>query len=183
MQDVALKLTCRGKPWGYGGIVTGRGQATPTLLPNLQRNRPPPMSSEQIPVSPAARIGDEQDDGTHQIAADLAFHRLVISNVVFYGAPKSPDRHWVLVDAGVFGSAGAILRAARSRYGKESRPAAIILTHGHFHHAGALEELAQEWDVPVYAHLLELPYLNGTASYPAPDPTVGGGLMLMLSRF
>jgi glyoxylase-like metal-dependent hydrolase (beta-lactamase superfamily II) len=33
------------------------------------------------------------------------------------------------------------------------------------------------WDVPVYAHTLELPYLTGRASYPPPDPTAGGGAM------
>ena len=43
--------------------------------------------------------------------------------------------------------------------------------------------LAEQWDVPIYAHELEAPYLNGTASYPPPDPTVGGGLMSLLSRF
>jgi glyoxylase-like metal-dependent hydrolase (beta-lactamase superfamily II) len=31
------------------------------------------------------------------------------------------------------------------------------------------------WDVPVYAHTAELPYLTGGADYPPPDPTVGGG--------
>ncbi len=44
-----------------------------------------------------------------------------------------------------------------------------------------LEDLASEWDVPVYAHPLEHPYLDGTASYPPPDPSVGGGLMLLTS--
>ncbi len=57
------------------------------------------------------------------------------------------------------------------------------MTHGHFDHAGTLEELAEMWDVPVYAHELELPYLNGTAAYPEPDPSVGGGLMSVFSRF
>lgn len=37
------------------------------------------------------------------------------------------------------------------------------------------------WDVPVYAHPDEHPYLDGTASYPPPDPWVGGGLMALLS--
>jgi glyoxylase-like metal-dependent hydrolase (beta-lactamase superfamily II) len=35
--------------------------------------------------------------------------------------------------------------------------------------------------VPAYAHLLEHPYLNGTASYPPADPSVGGGMMALLS--
>lgn len=71
--------------------------------------------------------------------------------------------------------------AAAERFGRNARPAAIIQTHGHFDHVGALEELAADWNVPVYAHPLELPYLNGQAAYPAPDPTVGGGLMAAIS--
>jgi glyoxylase-like metal-dependent hydrolase (beta-lactamase superfamily II) len=35
--------------------------------------------------------------------------------------------------------------------------------------------------VPVYAHLLERPYLDGSASYPPPDPLVGGGAVPFLS--
>jgi glyoxylase-like metal-dependent hydrolase (beta-lactamase superfamily II) len=79
------------------------------------------------------------------------------------------------------GSAARIRAAAVKRFGEGSRPSVIILTHGHFDHVGALEELADEWDVPVYAHALELPYITGRQSYPAPDPTVGGGAMAVLS--
>jgi glyoxylase-like metal-dependent hydrolase (beta-lactamase superfamily II) len=57
------------------------------------------------------------------------------------------------------------------------------MTHGHFDHVGALEELAARWDATIYAHELERPYLDGRASYPPADPTVGGGLMSALSRF
>jgi glyoxylase-like metal-dependent hydrolase (beta-lactamase superfamily II) len=87
----------------------------------------------------------------------------------------------VLVDAGVFGTKGLITGAAEERFGKEARPSAIVLTHGHFDHVGALEDLASAWDVPVYAHRLEFPFLNGEASYPPADPGVGGGLMSRLS--
>jgi glyoxylase-like metal-dependent hydrolase (beta-lactamase superfamily II) len=48
---------------------------------------------------------------------------------------------------------------------------------------GALEDLAEKWDVPVYAHEMELPYLDGRSSYPPPDPTVGGGMLAVLSPF
>jgi glyoxylase-like metal-dependent hydrolase (beta-lactamase superfamily II) len=72
---------------------------------------------------------------------------------------------------------------AKNLFGEESKPAAIILTHGHFDHVGALESLLEEWNVPVYAHEMELPYLTGKSEYPPADPTVGGGLMSTMSCF
>ena len=39
----------------------------------------------------------------------------------------------------------------------------------------------ESWDVPIYAHLLELPYLTGRSAYAPPDPTVGGGVVSTLS--
>jgi glyoxylase-like metal-dependent hydrolase (beta-lactamase superfamily II) len=39
----------------------------------------------------------------------------------------------------------------------------------------------EEWDVPVYAHVLELPYLTGKEDYPPGDPTVDSGLVAKLS--
>ncbi|GHA78234.1 MBL fold metallo-hydrolase [Pontibacter akesuensis] len=93
----------------------------------------------------------------------------------------NPDGSWVLVDTGVPGSADKIKAAADALLGEGNRPRAIILTHGHFDHVGAVKELAREWNVPVYAHPMELPYLTGMSSYPPPDPTVGGGGMAYLS--
>ncbi len=116
-----------------------------------------------------------------QVAPDLVSKRLAIVNIVFFGVPGAPDGHWVLIDTGIAGTAGVIVRAARQRFGRDSRPAAIILTHGHFDHVGALETLAERWDVPIYAHVLEEAFLDGASSYPPPDPTVGGGLMATLS--
>jgi hypothetical protein len=48
-------------------------------------------------------------------------------------------------------------------------------------HAGAAQALAEKWDVPVYAHRLEFPYLTGDKEYPAPDWKAGGGLMPLMS--
>jgi len=88
---------------------------------------------------------------------------------------------WVLVDTGLKTSAGKIHKVAEHLFWPDSKPAAIILTHAHFDHVGSLRKLADEWDVPIYAHSLERPYLTGVSSYPPPDPTVGGGLMSLLS--
>jgi glyoxylase-like metal-dependent hydrolase (beta-lactamase superfamily II) len=88
---------------------------------------------------------------------------------------------WILVDAGLKWSAPGIKEMAEYLFDKESKPTAIILTHGHFDHVGSVEKLADEWDVPVYAHHLEIPYLTGQSDYPPPDPTVGGGLMATMS--
>jgi glyoxylase-like metal-dependent hydrolase (beta-lactamase superfamily II) len=94
---------------------------------------------------------------------------------------ENPDKSWVLIDAGLYGSADRIRKAAEDKFGKGNPPKAILLTHGHFDHVGALQTLADIWQVPVYAHPLELPYLTGLSSYPPPDSSVGGGGMAYLS--
>lgn len=135
----------------------------------------------QLPLGPENRADESGAirNGMHLVTADLCYKRLTLVNVVFWGMPGTPD--WVLIDAGIPGHAGAILTAAERRFGPRARPRAILMTHGHFDHAGSLEALAELWDVPIYAHPLEHPYLNGEAAYPPPDPTVGGGMLASLS--
>lgn len=123
----------------------------------------------------------ERAEGPIPVLHDLVYIRTVMVNVYLIGSPRAGDREWVLVDAGMSGSAEQIARAAEIRFGVGSRPAAIILTHGHFDHVGALDILASRWEVPIYAHPMELPYLTGRSSYAPPDPSVGGGIISALS--
>lgn len=135
--------------------------------------------TQQIPLARASIVGTDGPHATHRVAADIAYQRLAIVNVAFVGLPGSSD--WVLVDAGLPGTRGEIRKAAEAMFGAGARPRAIVLTHGHFDHVGVLEDLAREWDVPVHAHRLEAPYLDGRAAYPPPDPGVGGGLLALSS--
>jgi len=138
--------------------------------------------AQQVLLDSAAVAGHAADHGrTTEVAADLAYRRLLLVNVVFVGRPGAGDRGWVLIDTGVAGTGPLIVSAAAERFGSGARPAAIILTHGHFDHVGTLKDLAERWEAPVFAHRLERPYLDGRAAYPPPDPTVGGGLMSLLS--
>ena len=127
--------------------------------------------------------GRPDHGGLCLVLADLAYFRNTLVNVYFAGWPGAGDREWVLVDTGLPGSAARIASLAAERFSAGARPSAIILTHGHFDHVGAVQELADKWDAPVYAHPLEHPYLNGRSAYPPPDPTVGGGAMAAMSRF
>lgn len=117
----------------------------------------------------------------YAVAKDVHCFPVQIVNVCFIGGQTASD-DWVLVDAGMPGSEKRILREVKNRFREAKPPKAIILTHGHFDHVGALVQLAEKWDVPVYAHKEELAYLTGEAHYPEPDPTVEGGLVAKMSK-
>jgi glyoxylase-like metal-dependent hydrolase (beta-lactamase superfamily II) len=123
----------------------------------------------------------DKKDNLYAVADGVTGQKIVFVNVYYAKGSDGPGGSWVLVDAGLYGSANRIKQVAENKFGKDARPAAILLTHGHFDHVGALKELAEYWNVPVYAHPLEIPYLTGQSSYPPPDPAVGGGAMAYLS--
>jgi glyoxylase-like metal-dependent hydrolase (beta-lactamase superfamily II) len=115
---------------------------------------------------------------SEMIAAQLVRVPTGIANCYIVGTPE----RWVLIDAGTQGNASNIRQAVAEHFGSEATPAAIVFTHGHFDHAGSARELAEAWDVEIFAHRLEIPFLNGNSKYPPPDPTVGG-FMSQVIRF
>ena len=127
-------------------------------------------------MTEALELPDDAVVPLDHIAEDVRGLRIVFVNVFAIGNLAG----WVLIDAGLPGSAGRIRSWARGHFGI-APPRAIVLTHAHFDHVGALPALLEEWDVPVYAHQLELPHVHGELSYPPPDPSVGGGLMARMS--
>ena len=74
-----------------------------------------------------------------------------MANVYFLGEKNGP---WVSYGYRRAGGAWRIKQAAMETFGQG--PECIVLTHGHFDHVGGLPQLAQEWNMPVYAHTLRL---------------------------
>ena len=130
---------------------------------NLERN-----SSNELKESDLSKV------------ADGVFH----TKILFVGAyfVKTQDS-WVLIDTGLPKSEGKSRRAAENHFGAGTKPSAIILTHGHFDHAGAALELAKLWNVLIYAHRLEMPYLTGKSDYPPQDSSMGGAIAQMARFF
>jgi glyoxylase-like metal-dependent hydrolase (beta-lactamase superfamily II) len=113
-----------------------------------------------------------------EIAPGVAVIPTLIANAYLVGDRAS----WVLVDSCTPGNTGRIQRAVKQRFGSGSRPEAILLTHGHFDHAGSAGPLADYWGVDIYAHELELPYLTGKAHYP-PFDLSSPGFFTRIARF
>lgn len=69
-----------------------------------------------------------------------------------------------LVDAGLSGMAKTILAFIdRLNAGPLKR---ILLTHGHSDHVGAIPRILQKTPVPVLAHRIEIPFMEGDLPYP-----------------
>jgi glyoxylase-like metal-dependent hydrolase (beta-lactamase superfamily II) len=134
----------------------------------------------QVEVSADSVIPTDEKYKSNKVTDNIFYLRLALVNVVFVGFEPG---HWVLIDCGIKGSAESIIAAAEERFGRGVEPRAIILTHGHFDHVGALKSLLNKWDCYVYAHKDEVPFLIGKESYMPPDPCVGGGLMATLAGF
>lgn len=83
------------------------------------------------------------------------------------------DAGWTMVDTGSPRDAQTVARAALALTGGVP-PERIVLTHGHYDHAGSLRTLFDRWSVPILAHQVEAPFLEGKASYDATRPAWWG---------
>jgi glyoxylase-like metal-dependent hydrolase (beta-lactamase superfamily II) len=115
-----------------------------------------------------------------EFAEGVSYVTTLLSNLYFI---DNDDGSWALLDAGLPGIAARIRAAAQQRYGADSAPKTIILSHGHFDHVGSVQELADYWDIPIFAHRLEMPYLTGRSSYPPGDPVSSSGSLGFIYRF
>ena len=116
-----------------------------------------------------------------EVTPDILVMNFTVVTACLVGNPDNNSNKWVLVDTGLENSADYILESVKNRFGKDSRPEAIILTHGHFDHVGSVIKLSELWDVPVYIHSLEMPYITGKKDYPVADPTVDKGMVAKMS--
>jgi glyoxylase-like metal-dependent hydrolase (beta-lactamase superfamily II) len=122
------------------------------------------------------KIPPEQIAPMDAVAEGIHGLRIVFVNVF---AVTDADGSWTLIDAGMPFSEGAIHSWAEKQFRRA--PRGIVLTHGHFDHVSSARHLADRWNVPVWAHPLEFPYLTGQEKYPPPNAQAGGGLMSLLS--
>ena len=123
----------------------------------------------------------ETSVGAHSWLVASGVYRLKDIFVNVYLIQNTEATGWVMVDTGLKSTGAKIKNLVSELFGKASVPKAIVMTHGHFDHRGSLLQLAEEWNVPVYCHHKEIPYLTGKASYPPADPSVGGGAMALMS--
>jgi glyoxylase-like metal-dependent hydrolase (beta-lactamase superfamily II) len=123
-------------------------------------------------------INNDEVVSRDNIAPGVCGLRIMLVNVYAIFFPEG----WLLVDAGLPMSHSQLYRWGESKFPRK-KPLALLLTHGHFDHVGSLPNLFEFWDVPVFAHEAEFPYLQGKSKYPPPNVSAGGGIMSLLAPF
>jgi glyoxylase-like metal-dependent hydrolase (beta-lactamase superfamily II) len=88
---------------------------------------------------------------------------------------------FALIDSGPPQTAGEMVEAVSSATGGRG-PDVVLLTHGHFNHAGGLSALRLAWNPPIAAHVDEVPFITGQRDYPrirSNNPAFWLGSLLM----
>ncbi|UNO42646.1 MBL fold metallo-hydrolase [Streptomyces sp. MST-110588] len=85
------------------------------------------------------------------------------------------DGGFAVVDAGVPGSAQAILDALKRLGGQPGELRQIVLTHSHIDHMGSAADLVAATGAQVLAGAPDAPYIQGTAPEPPPVHTAAEG--------
>ncbi|WP_238881610.1 MBL fold metallo-hydrolase [Clostridium sp. YIM B02551] len=118
-----------------------------------------------------------------QLTDDIILLRFTVVNSCIVANLSEKPNEFVLVDAGLKTSGDFIIDTIEKLYGEKSYPKAIILTHGHFDHVGSVIQLIKTYNIPVYVHPLEIPYLTGKKDYPRGDSTVDDGMVAKMSKY
>lgn len=79
------------------------------------------------------------------------------------------DKNCLIVDPGEEGS--KLINHLEKR---KLKPQAIILTHAHFDHIGAVDDVREKYNIPVYLHIKEKNWLI--------DPALNGSQFFMLGK-
>lgn len=82
---------------------------------------------------------------------------------------ENPDKSCLIFDPGSEGK--KLIKWLTKR---ELKPIAILLTHAHFDHIGAVDEVRDYYQIPVYIHIEEEDWL--------PDPTLNGSKFFMMQE-
>nr|WP_263325732.1 MBL fold metallo-hydrolase [Neobacillus sp. Marseille-Q6967] len=82
---------------------------------------------------------------------------------------EGPDKSCIIFDPGSEGK--KLIKWLTKR---ELKPIAVLLTHAHFDHIGAVDEIRDYYQIPVYVHEEEADWL--------PDPALNGSKFFMMQE-
>lgn len=90
----------------------------------------------------------------------------LVANTYLLDTPQGP----LLVDSGMPNESRKLLGLLG-----EVKPAALLLTHHHLDHVGGARMLRERFELPIYAHPLDIPFITGELRRPPfpPIPWLG----------